>query len=283
VPVQPTPTAQRRQLGIELRQLREAAGLRIEPVAQYLYCSPSKISRIETGRGTVSLRDVRDLLEVYHASAEQQDALFELARGARARSWLHAYSDLHPSVFVGLEASASSISIYQALLIPGMLQTAEYARTVLHAIRPNLGPEAIERWVALWKERQALLWQAEPPALLAILDEAVMRRPIGGRHVMQEQLSFLVKAAEWPSVTLQILPFAHGEHACLNGPFTILSFSGASQPDLVYIEEDTRELYLEGPEEVRRYTEAFDRARNAALKPDDSVELIRTVVAGLSQ
>ena len=283
MPVQSSPTAQRRQLGFELRQLREAARLKSERAAEALECSPSKVSRIETGHVAVSLRDVRDLLDLYNANDQQRLAIIELAKEARQKSWLHAYSDVHPSAYLGFETGARSICVYEPMLVPGLLQTTEYARSLIHEIQPNLGPEEVNRWISLRSERQKLLRRRGSPAFSAILDEAVLRRSIGGREILRAQLGHLVEAAEWPSVTLQVMPFDLGEHGCLHGGFTILNFPDAAQPGLVFVEELTKELYLEGAEELRRYELAFERLSGAALKPDDSVNFIETVARELQK
>jgi hypothetical protein len=213
---------------------------------------------------------------MYEASEEQQAKVLELAREARAKSWLHAYSDIRPSAYFGFEAAASTIRNYEALVVPGLLQTPEYARCILQAVRPNTGPETVELWTRLRKERQSRLQQEDPPAFTAVIDEAVLHRSIGGRWVMQEQLSHLAEAAKSPAVRLHVLSFERGDCICLDGSFTILAFPEEIQPGLVHIEEATamKELYLEGAEELGHYELAFDRALEAALNRDDSIDVI---------
>lgn len=269
------PTVRRRQLGAELRRLREEAGLTIERVAKSLECSDSKVSRIENGQVGASPRDVRDMLELYEVDAQRRDALIEIARQARQKGWWHAYGDV-PQVpaHIGLEETATTLRMYATLLVPGLLQTREYAIAVIRALQPSLDPEQFERWVDLRIRRQSLLDRTDTPALWAILDEAMLHRPVGGPQVMREQLRRLAEAAERPSVTLQVLPFAAGEHAGMDGGFTIFGFSRSAESDVVHLDNTTGDLYLENPEEIQRYNEVFDQLRITALGPDESLVLI---------
>ncbi len=274
------PTVRRRRLGAELRRLREESGLTIERVAKSLECSDSKISRIENGQVGASPRDVRDMLELYEVDAQQRDALIEIAREARQKGWWHAYRDV-PVVpaSIGLEEGATALRMYAALLVPGLLQTRDYAIAVLRALQPSLDAEQFERWVDLRLRRQSLLDRVGAPALWTILDEAVLRRPVGGAEVMRDQLRRLAEASERPNVTLQVLPFAAGEHAGMDGGFTIFGFSRSADSDVVHLDNSSGDLYLEDPEEIRRYNEVFDQLKTAALRPDDSLAL----VVGLSR
>jgi transcriptional regulator with XRE-family HTH domain len=265
-----SPIARRRRLGVELRRLRVASGLTIEKVAEELEFSAAKLSRIETGHVGVSPRDVRDMLELYGVTDEQRDKLVEVARQAREKGWWHAYSDVHSSPYIGLESAADQIRIYEALLVPGLLQTQDYARAVIRALHPNLDTPQVDRWIELREVRQALLRQDNPPSVWAILDEDVLRRQVGGRKVMQEQLRRLLVDSAMDAVTLQVLPLEAGEHAGMHGSFTILGFRDPAQQDVVYVENATKELYLESEEELDRYTGMFDRLQADALHPDAS-------------
>lgn len=269
------PTVRRRRLGAELRRLREEAGLTIERVAKSLECSDSKISRIENGQVGASPRDVRDMLELYEVAAPQRDALIEIAREARQKGWWHAYRDV-PVVpaSIGLEDTATAMRMYAALLVPGLLQTRDYASAVLRALQPGLDAEEFERWVDLRIRRQSLLDRADAPALWAILDEAALRRPVGGPQVMAEQLRRLAEAAGRPNVTLQVLPFGAGEHAGMDGGFTIFGFSRSADSDVVHLDNTTGDLYLENPEEIQRYNEVFEQLHTAALGADESLALV---------
>lgn len=269
-----SPTVRRRRLGTELRRLRLEAGLTIDQVADRLECSESKVSRVETGHVTALPRDVRDMLELYGVSDEQRDELLQVARDARKKGWWHAYSDVPRSAYVGFESAAERISSYETTLVPGLLQTTAYARAVIRALCPDVHPEEIEHRVELRRFRQALLMRDEPPMIHWVLDEAVLRRPVGGPKVMQEQLRSLVTAAELPTVTLQVLQFDAGEHIGMYGPFIIMTFRDAADSEMVYLEHATRESYLEAEQEVRHYRMAFDQLCAMALEPNQSVEFL---------
>ncbi|GAB3501688.1 helix-turn-helix domain-containing protein [Amycolatopsis cihanbeyliensis] len=272
------PTVRRRRLATELRRLREAADMTIDEVGEKLECSASKISRIETGHVGVTPRDVRDMLELYGVSGDDREALVQLAREARKQGWWHAYKEVFNGTFVGLEADASSLQTFQALLVPGLLQTEQYAREVIRAMRPDTGESDIQRRVAARMARQDLLTDSNPPEYWAVIDEAVLHRAVGSREVMARQLHRLVEVARMPHVTLQVLPFAAGAHAGMEGPFVILGYPEHADPDVVYLESTGSGFFLELPPEVRHYSLMFDHLRAAALKPDDSTDVI--VAAG---
>jgi transcriptional regulator with XRE-family HTH domain len=273
VPARPSPTIRRRRLAIELRRLREEAGLTIERVAEALECSDSKVSRVETAHVNPSPRDVRDMLELYGVDAAQRDALVQLAREARQKGWWHKYRDYEAdqASYVGLEVAADSIYMYAAQVLPGLLQITEYARAVIRALMPDASPEEIEHRLELRIARQPLLTESDPPTLWAILDEAVLDRMVGGPGIMREQLNHLTEQAQLPNVTLQVLPYAAGQHAGMDGAFDILGFEEPGDPDVVHIENFTSQLYLERPDEVRRYLLVFDHLRALALGPDPSI------------
>lgn len=272
----PSPTVRRRRLASELRRLRDEANLTIDEVAEKLECSASKISRIETGNVGVTPRDARDLLELYGVPEDKRDALVQLAREARQKGWWHAYSEVFTGSFVGLEQDASSLHAHQALLVPGLLQTERYTRAVHRAIRPDSQESEVDRRVKARMERQRLLTDpSNPPEYWAVIDEAVLNRTVGGPSVMREQLHHLVKMSMLPHVTLQVVPFHAGEHAGMDGSFLILGFPEQADPDVVYVEYTTSGVYLEQPSDVRRYTVMFDHLRASALKPDDTVAMIK--------
>jgi transcriptional regulator with XRE-family HTH domain len=270
----PSPTVRRRRLASELRRLREAAELTIDEVGEKLECSASKISRIETGHVGVTPRDVRDMLEVYGIEDDEREALVQLSREARKKGWWHAYNEVFTGSFVGLESDASSLHTHQALLVPGLLQTEGYTRAVIRAIRPDSEEADVERRVAARVTRQKLLNDAHPPEYWAVIDEAVLRRIVGGRDIMRAQLEHLVALAALPHVTLQVVPFDAGAHAGMECPFLILGFPEQADPDVVYVENTTSGVYLEQPSDVHRYTLMFDHLRAAALKPDDTVVMV---------
>jgi transcriptional regulator with XRE-family HTH domain len=278
----PSPTVRRRRLAARLRELRESAELTIDEVGDRLECSASKISRIETGQVGVTPRDVRDILEVYGIEDDEREALVQLAREARKKGWWHAYNEVFTGSFVGLESDASFLHTHQGLLVPGLLQTDGYTRAVIRAIRPDAGEADVELRVDGRVKRQKLLTESAPPEYWAVLDEAVLHRTVGGPEVMREQLKRLVELAALPNVTLQVVPFAAGAHAGMEAPFLILGFPEQADPDVVYVENTTSGVYLEQPEDVHRYTLMFDHLRAAALKPDDTVDLVERTADRLS-
>ncbi|MFK0251731.1 helix-turn-helix domain-containing protein [Amycolatopsis azurea] len=268
------PTVRRRRLASELRRLREAADLTIDEVSEKLECSASKVSRIETGHVGVTPRDARDMLELYGIAGDEQEALVQLAREARKRGWWHAYNEVFTGTFVGLEADASSLRAFQALLVPGLLQTERYAKAVIRAMRPDAEDAEVRRRVAARMARQELLTDPSPPEYWAVMDEAVLHRTVDGAEVMAEQLYRMVTMAAQPNVTVQIVPFGAGAHPGMEGPFLIMGFPELADTDVVYVDSTSSGLYLEEPPDVRRYALMFDHLRAAALKPDDSVEVI---------
>jgi transcriptional regulator with XRE-family HTH domain len=269
-----SPTIRRRRLGAELRRRRETAGVTIEGVAEQLECSASKISRIETGHTSATPRDVRDMLRIYGIVGTESDELVQIAREARQKGWWHPYSTVLTGAYVGLEAAAGSIRAYEQQVVPGLLQTEDYAKAMIRAARPDISVEEVDQRVRVRLGRQSLLSQDDPIDLWVVLDEAVVSRPVGGDAVMRAQLERLVEAADLPNVTLQILPFEVGAHAGMDGTFTILDFPEAGDPDVVYAENATGGLFLEKGDELQKYIFIFDHIRAAAIRPEESVALI---------
>jgi hypothetical protein len=270
-----SPTIRRRRLGAELRRRREGAGITIDIVAEQLECSASKISRIETGHTTATPRDVRDMLGVYGVVGAEQEELIQISREARQKGWWHPYTAVLTGAYVGLEQAARSIRAYEQQVVPGLLQTEEYAKAMIRAARPDITLEEVDRRVRVRLNRQSLLSQDDAIDLWVVLDEAVLSRPIGGDEVMRAQLERLVEAAGLPNVTLQLLPFEAGAHAGMDGTFAILDFPEPGDPDVVYAENATGGLFLEKSEELRKYIFIFDHIRAAALRPEESVNMIR--------
>jgi transcriptional regulator with XRE-family HTH domain len=279
MPTRPGPTVQRRRLGLELRRLRDQAGKTIDEVAKVLECSSSKVSRIETGQVSASPRDVRDMLELYGVDEERRQGLVQVARDARRRGWWQAYGDTPAMPLVGLEVVADRIHQYEAMVVPGLLQTRDYAGAMIRALHPELTAEQVDRWVEFRMTRQELLDRANPPTLAVVMEECALRRPVGGRRAMRTQLRRLQAAISLPSLTLQVLPLRIGEHVAMDGTFAVYRFSTAADPDVVHFEHAPSDLYLERPEEVERYAAAFDRLREAALDPAESARFI----AGLTR
>jgi transcriptional regulator with XRE-family HTH domain len=277
-------TVQRRRqrLGSELRRLREDAKLTADDVAQALECSHSKISRIESGLVSATPRDVRDMLDLYKVDDELREALTQLARGTRQTGWWHAYRDV-PLVprYVDFEVAAAFIHIYQAVVVPGLLQTEQYARAVIRAARPDLSPKQVMRRLELRMERQKVLTQEERPKVWVVLDEAVLHRRVGGPEGLQQQLHHLLEVVARCDVTLQVLPFKEGEHAGTDGEFTVFGFPEAATSHIVYLEHPTRDFYLRKESETRRYVWLFDLLRDAALPPDESLAFVANLAKEL--
>jgi transcriptional regulator with XRE-family HTH domain len=280
-----SPTVRRRRLASELRALREAAKLTCEEVAEHLECSASKISRVETGRVSVSPRDVRDMLALYGVDPQQLDSLVQLARESRQKGWWHAYSDtIQPrfATYIGLEDAAAEIRTYEVNLIPGLLQTEDYARTVINAGNLTGTQEDVERRVALRMARQPMLRSgSNPPQFWAVLDEGALHRTVGGSGLMHLQLDHLVELADMPNVAIQVIPFTAGAHPGIGKPFVILSFPERADPDVVYLEDFTSTLYLEDVDEIDRYNVLFNHLRATALSFEESAALITSVAKGL--
>jgi transcriptional regulator with XRE-family HTH domain len=273
-----SPTIRRRRLGTELRRLREEARVTIDVVADSLGCSPSKVSRIETGHTSATPRDVKDMLDVYGIDGVASEELVQIAREARQKGWWHPYGTVLVGAYVGLEAAARSIRAYEQQVIPGLLQSAEYAVAMIRAARLSDTPMEIDRRVHVRMARQSLLSQDDPIDLWVVLDEAVLSRPVGGDEVMLDQLVRLVESAKLPNVTLQILPFAAGAHAGMDGTFAILDFPEAADPDVVYAENATGGLFLEKADELKKYSSIFDTIRSTALTPEESIAMIKMLI-----
>lgn len=274
-----SPTVRRRRLAAELRRIREERGLTIDQAARQLDWHATKLSRFETGRRAVQPSDVRALLTIYEVGPDEREALLTLARQARQRGWWHAHGQAVPEwfeVYVGLESEASALHLYEAEFIPGLLQTEDYIRAVHRAAQIRAAEEEIAQRVAVRVARQKLLADDEPPHLWVIINEAAIRRPVGGARIMRAQLERLLQAAELPYVTLQVLPFSVGAHPAMGGGFHVLRF-GSNDQDVVYIEYPTGTIYLEKQAEVERYTLIFDYLRAAALPTEASRKLITRV------
>ncbi|GAA3120451.1 transcriptional regulator [Streptosporangium carneum] len=250
-------------LGAQLRRLREERRITLETAGHAIRASHSKISRMELGRVSFRVRDVADLLTLYGVTDDKdRQALLALVERANVAGWWHNYNDVLPGWFetyVGLEESATVIRNYEVQFVPGLLQNEEYARAVVLLGYPSASEEEVERRVRLRMARQRLLHSPEPPHLWAVLDEAVLRRPLGGPEVMRGQIDHILSALQLPNVTVQIVPFSVGGHAAAGGPFSILRFSQPDLPDVVYMEQLTSAVYLEKRDDVDSYLEVMER------------------------
>ncbi|MGW3121785.1 helix-turn-helix domain-containing protein [Streptomyces sp. NPDC001107] len=276
------PTVQRIMLGTRLRRLRESLGISREKAAAAIRASDAKLCRMELGRVGFKQRDIADLLTLYGVQdpAVHQEFL-DSVRRANEPGWWRAYGDAFPSWFeqhLGLEEAASLIRTYEVQFIPGLLQTPEYAEAVIRLGHPITSPDAIARRVELRMTRQELLCRPDAPKLWVVVDEAALRRPLGGAEVMRAQLQHLIKAASWPNVTLQVLPFHVGGHAAAGGPITVLRFPVPDLPDVVYLEQLSSALYLDKPEEVDHYLAVMDRLSLVASPAVDSVPFLEQVL-----
>jgi hypothetical protein len=276
------PTALRILLGAHLRRLREAQGVSREDAGWEIRASESKISRMELGRVSFKERDIADLLILYGVDdGEERERLLALARQANTPGWWHRYGDVLPSWFqsyLGLEASAALIRTYEVQFVPGLLQTEDYARAVVLLGHGRARPEEIDRRVALRMQRQQILDRADPTHLWAVVDEAVLRRPIGNPAIMRAQLEALLEATGRPNVRLQIIPFHAGGHSAAGGAFTILRFPDRELPDIVYIEQLTSALYLDKRDDVEQYVAAIERLCVEADPPNHTPDTLRQLL-----
>ncbi|WP_308409580.1 helix-turn-helix transcriptional regulator [Streptomyces sp. A3M-1-3] len=271
---------------MELRKLREGRELTSEAAAAEMGWHPSKMSRLEGGRSGLRGPDVGRLLDLYGISdAGEREALADLAREGRRRVWWQPYNDVlakHYASFISFEVEASAIRNYQVSAVPGLLQTADYARVLTRSSNPEYSPEDVNALVEVRLARQNAAWEREEPLKLwAILDEAVVHRAVGGPAAMAKQLQRLIAASEMPNITLQILPFTAGAHAGMPAPFLILGFPVRDDLDVVYLESHTSSLYLEREEDLEHYGRAFDLMRAAALDIGPSRDLMARLVRKL--
>ncbi|MFF7338677.1 helix-turn-helix domain-containing protein [Streptomyces sp. NPDC008163] len=266
-------------LGSQLRRLRDSRGITREAAGYSIRASESKISRMELGRVSFKARDVEDLLTLYGVTDEaERDSLLALAREANVAGWWHSYGDVLPGWFqtyVGLEGAASLIRIYEVQFVHGLLQTEDYAHAVVSRGMRGAPPAEIERRVALRLERQKVLVSERAPHFHAVLDEAALRRPYGGREVMRAQLRHLIDMSEQSNITLQVMPFSFGGHSGESGSFTMLRFPESDLSDIVYLEQLTSALYLDKDEEVAQYEKAMTRLHEESPDPEESRDLLR--------
>ncbi|GLW08993.1 transcriptional regulator [Microtetraspora sp. NBRC 13810] len=267
-----SPTIRRRRLSLALRQFRQKAGLLAEEVARRLEWTPSKVTRIERNEWKLpSVRDVRDLLDVYGVTDQaKRDAMITLAREARQRGWWEEYKDVLGGSLPEWEAEAAKIHTFEALLIPGLLQTDHYAAAVFRGGQV-VSEDMIDRRVEARLTRQQILDRENPPSLWAVIDEAALAKHVGGIDVMRRQIHHIVEMAARPNIAVQVVPNDVGAHAAMANSFTILQFAAPEDPTLVYVETITGDVYLEMPEQVANYTLAYDHVRASALSPDASV------------
>lgn len=279
------PTVRRRRLGSELRKLREQKGMTAEEVAARLLVSQSKISRLENGRRSISQRDVRDLCGVYGVEdARVVDSLMHMAKESRQQGWWHAFGDVPYSVYIGLETEADSLRVYDSLVVPGLLQTRNYAAAVIEGTLPEATPEQVERRIDIRLRRQERVADAESPLRFwVVVDESALRRVVGSKDVMREQLEYLVEMGSQPHVTVQVIPYDAGAHPGMSGNFAILDFADATDASVVYIEGVTSDLYLEKPTDVHGYSVMYEHLRAQALSAEASRQFVEDAAKGYAR
>ena len=264
---------------MELRRLREAAGRSQEEAGRWLDIPATAISKMETGKQRVSAAYLKLLLQFYEVGSPHSEALERLRRESSHRGWWAAYGDTVPKWFadyVGMETAAAEVWTYEAEFIPGLLQTPAYTEAVTRATNPTITDEQVQRFVEVRAARQKRLTSDDPLALRAVINEAAIRREVGGPEVMQAQIQRLIEASELPTVTVQLLPFSVGAHPGMLGAFTALRFPEEPM-NTVYVELDGAALYLEAPAETARYAKTFERLTSMALSAEDTVALLRSI------
>ncbi|MER5867167.1 helix-turn-helix transcriptional regulator [Kitasatospora sp. NPDC002040] len=271
-------------LGSQLRRLRESRGITREDAGYQIRASESKISRMELGRVSFKERDVADLLSLYGVDdGGEREALLGLVREANKSGWWHSFNDVLPGWFqtyVGLEEAAAQIRTYEVQFIPGLLQCEEYARAVFGQTRPVISDEELERRLSLRLRRQKLLTDGQSPRLWAVIDEAALRRPVGGPKVMRAQVQYLLDVSEQANVVIQVMPFRFGAHAGESGAFSILRFPEQDLADVVYLEQLTSALYLDKRDDVDAYVQVMERLCVDSLTPDQTRDLLTRILAG---
>lgn len=276
-----SPTVMRILLGVRLRRLREARGISVDEAAFVLRGSASKISRLENGRVSVKDRDIVDLLAFYGVTDEaQRDELRAMTARANSRGWWHDYSDILPGWFeeyIGLEEAATQIRAYEVQLVPGLLQTEDYARAVTLLEYSN--PKEINRRVSLRMTRQAILSRPRPTSLRVVLDEAALRRPLGGSSVMKAQLKHLIEMSQRSNVTIQVMPFKIGGHPAVGGPFSVLHFAESDLSDVVYLEQLASSQYLDKQDVIDKYLTVMERLCAEAATPADSIDRLQVMLS----
>ncbi|WP_300606186.1 helix-turn-helix transcriptional regulator [Trebonia sp.] len=270
------PTVRQRELGIRLRELRNSVALTVEEAGTRMGCSAAKISRMETGARRASLRDVRELCAIYGITdAERVEELVALAGQAREPGWWSQYDEPLLSPYLGLEQEAAAITAYSMYVVPALLQTAEYARATIKSVERRIDPAVLDQRVEARLRRQELFARRTPPRYRALLDEAILRRPVGGAQVMGAQLGKILELAAAEKAAIQVIPFDVGVYASADSNFVLLEFgSGSPQPPVVFVEGLFSNRYQERRAEIERYREAIEYLRDAALSPRDSLSLI---------
>jgi transcriptional regulator with XRE-family HTH domain len=281
-----SPSLRRRRLAAELRKLRDQSGLSATDAARKLGWQASRLSRIETRQSGITTPDLRKMLVAYDVEDEEYRAyLAEMARRVNERGWWQKYAGMIVSEYadlISLEMEARTIRAYEQELVPGLLQTPDYARAVFRNGWPTETFEQIDRRVEVRIERQEALTRADspPPRFNVILSEGVLRRPVGGYEVMRKQIEHLIQPRDRASVTVQVLPFDAGVHPSMVGPFTMIAFPDPDDLGVVNVENATGALFLEEPGEIRVYEEIWGSLQAGALSPDESKTFLKSTSFG---
>ncbi|GAA3395381.1 helix-turn-helix transcriptional regulator [Streptomyces roseoviridis] len=277
------PTVRLRRLAAELRKLRALAGLTREDVTERTGINAATLYRIERSRARPQKRTLVSLLDLYQADDRQRADLLALQSGSNDQGWLRPYHSELPeeyASYIGFEAEARTVRNYESLFIPGLAQTEPYAHEVIKGVLPTASQKQIEQRVQARMERQAVLTKDRPLQLWAIVDEAALRRRVGGPQVMREQVRHLLRLASEPNVTFQVIPFEKGAHAGMTGSFVHMDFPDADDPELVYLDTPAGDLFLESEAELRRYKSMFEHLQAVALGPNDSADLLTRLAEG---
>lgn len=271
---EPNPTVRQRELGMRLRQVRTGLGLTVDDVASRMLCSATKVGRIETGTRRASLRDVRDLCQIYELSESHAAELMALAREARQPGWWTQYSDLNLTPYIGLEHEAAAITAFSMYSVPALLQTTDYAEALSSRPAASVDPAIADKRIEALLKRQQILDRHPPPRYRALLDEAVLHRQVGGRGVMVAQLGKILDLAQAGQVIVQVVPFNVGAHGATDSNFELFQFGKDTLPPVVFVEGLVSNLYQERPADIERYLLTADYLRDAALNPRESIRLI---------
>jgi transcriptional regulator with XRE-family HTH domain len=281
-----SPVVARRRLRAELRRARLDIGLTQEQVAAAMDWSLSKLIRIENGTVGISMNDLKAILTHYKITDETRTAeLIALSRAARERSWWNAYREISPRLVQLIEYESASFIIrnFQPMLIPGLLQTEEYATTTIRSLRPEASAQDVNTAVDLRMKRQQLLRQPEMPLMFFIMDEAAVRRLVGGQEATRRQVQRLLDESDKPTVTIEVVPFSAGAHPGMQGPFMLFEFPDAEDDDALYLEGPSESKWnRDDPEEISSFRERFEVLRELSLGPQGSVDLLRRLLGELT-
>ncbi|MEV0403956.1 helix-turn-helix transcriptional regulator [Actinoallomurus sp. NPDC050550] len=278
MPTRESPTLRRRRLAQQLRTLRDQADMKSAEVAARLEWAPSKLTRMERNEGKrYDVNDIALLCEIYGTDDRLRDHLMQLARDGRKRGWWDPYDKMlseATTTFIGLEAEAASVLVFEPLTVPGLLQTEDYAHAVMRASAANLSEEQIQTRIDVRMRRQKALYEDPPLEVFAVLDEGVLRRQVGGPEVMRAQREHLRRVAELSNVTVQVIPFDAGAHPGMSSSFNILQFPEPGDLDAVFTDLVAGEMFIEESAEVKRYHAAFLNLVGAAASPANTLDIL---------